>query len=332
MIADRLAQLKLRLKPRDKLRRILPVLDLITAVPTALAAAYFFALKRLGLNEMKLNKLALEKVGIWPVRRHYYEPYFDKGMLLQPLDQPRDLPGLELSTETSLGLIRYLEPYASEPLTVTNGKSPVYRHDNGNYGLPDAALLYGMIRHFKPRRMIEVGSGNSTLIALAALKQNELDGRLCEHLCIEPYEMPWLEGIGLTILRKKVEDVDHILFANLEAGDILFVDNSHVIRPQGDVLTIVQRILPRLKIGVVIHIHDLFSPRDYPESWLLRDRTMWNEQYLVESFLTLNDKFEVLFAANHIYVDHRSEFDHLRPELAGAEWHGPTAFWIRRTN
>jgi hypothetical protein len=143
--------------------------------------------------------------------------------------------------------------------------------------------------------------------------------------------MPWLEAAGCTVLRKMVEDVDPAIFAELEAGDILFVDNSHMIRPQGDVLTVVQRILPRLKPGVIIHIHDLFTPRDYPQSWLLRDRTMWNEQYLVEAFLTMNPLFRVLFAANHIYVDHRDQFDRLRPELAGHEWHTPTAMWVRRT-
>ncbi len=325
-------RLKAAFKPRARLRRVLPLVDFLTAGATALAGAYFYAMRRLGLNEMPLNKRALERIGIWPIRRHYYEPYFDTGMLRQPLDQPRDLPGLELNSATSLGLIDELARFAGESLNEGELVGHEYRHDNGNYGLPDAALLYAMVRHFKPRRMVEVGCGNSTLVVNAALRRNLAEVQGCEHLCIEPYEMPWLEGAGCTVQRKMVEDVDPALFAELDSGDMLFVDNSHMIRPQGDVLTVVQRILPRLKPGVIVHIHDLFTPRDYPQSWLLRDRTMWNEQYLVEAFLTLNPQFEVLFAANHIYVDHRSQFDRLKPALAGQEWHVPTAFWLRRVS
>jgi hypothetical protein len=142
--------------------------------------------------------------------------------------------------------------------------------------------------------------------------------------------MPWLERAGANVHRAIVEDVDLEVFEQLGNGDMLFVDNSHIIRPQGDVLTVMQRIVPRLKPGVVVHIHDLFTPRDYPDSWLLRDRLFWNEQYLVEAFLTFNLQFETVCGANHMYVDHRTVFDQLRPELSGGEWHVPSAYWFRR--
>jgi hypothetical protein len=117
-------------------------------------------------------------------------------MLRQPLDEPRDLPGLDLHTADSLGLIPELAVFASEVLTRSDPAVPSYHCENGNYGLPDAVLLYAMVRHFKPRRVVEVGSGNSTLVVNAALGRNRDEHQPCEHLCIEPYEMPWLEAAG----------------------------------------------------------------------------------------------------------------------------------------
>lgn len=330
MTVDPFWGLKTRLNVRGKVRAMLPAVDLLTAVPTALAAVYFYALKRLGLAEMPLNKGALEKIGIWPVRRHYYEPYFDKAMLRRPLDQPRDLPGLELGTERSLELMSSLAAFRDEPLTCEPRGGRQYTPDNGTYGLPDAALLYAMIRHFRPKRLIEVGSGNSTLVAMQAIAVNRAAGHECEHLCIEPYEMPWLEAAGAQVQRSLVEDVDLTTFDALGENDILFIDNSHMIRPQGDVLTVVQSILPRLALGVIVHIHDLFTPRDYPDSWLLDHRSMWNEQYLVETFLTLNSEFETLAAANHLFLDHRPAYDRMRTELSGPQGHPPAGYWLRR--
>lgn len=330
MTTDPLWTLKNRLRVRSNIRRILPAFDLLLAFPTALIGMYLYALKRLGLSEMSLSKRALERVGIWPIRRHYYEPYFDRSMLRRSLMEPRDLPGLDLATASSLELIAKLSEYRDEPLS---GRVPGGRRflpENGTYGLADAALLYAMVRHWRPARVVEIGSGNSTLVLMQALEVNRAEGAACEHLCIEPYEMPWLEATGATVVRNLVEDVDPATFERLEENDILFVDNSHMIRPQGDVLTVTQSILPRLRPGVIVHIHDLFTPRDYPEAWLLRDRCMWNEQYLVEAFLTFNDRFETVVAANHLFVDHRAQYNSLRAELNEAQNHPPAAYWIRR--
>jgi len=187
-----------------------------------------------------------------------------------------------------------------------------------------------MVRTLKPSRIVEVGSGNSTLVVRQALSLNREEGHPCSHVCIEPFEMPWLERSGTQVVRSKVEDVDLSIFSELRSGDLLFVDNSHMIRPQGDVLTVVQRILPRLNPGVVVHIHDLFTPRDYPSKWVLADRLLWNEQYLVEAFLTGNQGFEVLLPVNQLWNDHRESFAALRPETTTGQWIEPTSFWIRR--
>jgi hypothetical protein len=333
-MTDPLYRLKRSLRLRDRVRPLMPVFDAVTALPTALSALHFYALKRVGLSELQLNRRVLDAIGIVPVRDHYYEPFFSARSLRQPLDQPRDLPGLDLRTEAACALLGHLGRWGEERLVGPIDSAPelTYEPFNGTYGLPDAAVLYGMLRALRPSRVVEVGGGNSTLVTLQALARNRADGAPCEHVCIEPFEMPWLERTGTTILRSIVQDVPMDPFEALENGDVLFIDNSHMIRPQGDVLHMVQRILPRLKPGVVVHIHDLFSPRDYPETWLLEKMLMWNEQYLVEAFLTCNDAFEVLVPSHHVYRDHRDVFNVLRPELAHEPkpHQVPTSFWIRR--
>ena len=160
-----------------------------------------------------------------------------------------------------------------------------------------------MIRLFKPKKLIEIGSGNSTLMARNAINKNisELMSYYCEHICVEPYEQYWLEEIGVKIIREKVEDVGIDIFKTLNENDILFIDSSHIIRPQGDVLFEYLEILPSLNKGVIIHIHDIFTPRDYLDEWF--GENFWNEQYLLEAFLTFNRDFRIIGATN--YLSHK---------------------------
>src|SRR5204862_1583914 len=114
----------------------------------------------------------------------------------------------------------------------------LFRMNNTSFESGDAEYFYNLIRLKKPRRLVEIGSGQSTLLAIKALNKNksEVAGYQCAHVCIEPYELPWLEKTGTEIIRQRVEDVDWTFFSKLAANDILFIDSSHVIRPQGDVL------------------------------------------------------------------------------------------------
>ena len=114
---------------------------------------------------------------------------------------------------------------------------------------------YQMIRSIKPTKIFEVGSGFSTLMAAKAiLKNNEENSEYkCKHVCIEPYEMPWLESVGVVVVRKKVEDLALSFFSELKENDILFIDSSHIIRPQGDVLFEFLELLPSLNKGVIVN-------------------------------------------------------------------------------
>jgi hypothetical protein len=128
------------------------------------------------------------------------------------------------------------------------------------------------------------------------------------------------------VVRERVEQIDLARFAELSANDILFIDSSHVIRPHGDVLREFNEILPILADGVLVQIHDIFTPRDYPEAWLRAERRLWNEQYLLEAFLAFNTRFRVLCAANWLKHNHWEAFSRACPMTTQS--HEPGAFWI----
>lgn len=198
------------------------------------------------------------------------------------------------------------------------------------YSVGDGDALYAMVPRKKPKRIFEIGSGNSTLVVNRALARNRQDdpSYTCRHLCIEPYEMPWLERLGPEIIRQRVQDVPLALFAELEAGDILFIDSSHVIRPFGDVLVEFQSIIPRLPKGVIVHVHDIFTPRDYPEQWLRVERRLWNEQYLLEVLLTNSARYRTLLALNWLANEHRAALTEAFPKMAEFPEAQPGAYWF----
>jgi hypothetical protein len=186
-----------------------------------------------------------------------------------------------------------------------------------------------MIRHLKPRRIVEVGSGFSTMVALHALEANRRDdpayrGSLT---AIEPY--PWFRDERIELLSVPLESAPRALFDGLRENDILFIDSSHIIRPQGDVLLEYLEILPTLAPGVAVHIHDVFTPFDYPVLWVKKWQSFWNEQYLVEAFLTLNPHFEVVGALAWLHATHRDRMAAKCPLLADGGPQ-PQSLWIRR--
>jgi len=174
--------------------------------------------------------------------------------------------------------------------------------NNAGFGTGDAEYWYQLIRLKKPRTIIEIGSGNSTLMALTSINKNREEDSIyqCEHICIEPYEMPWLEKTGVSVIRKKAEDIETSFFSHLGENDILFIDSSHIIRTEGDVLFELLELLPTLNKGVIVHVHDIFSPRNYP-SYVLLERVMfWNEQYLLEAFLSHNNSWKIIASLNYL--------------------------------
>jgi hypothetical protein len=129
-------------------------------------------------------------------------------------------------------------------------------------------------------------------------------------------------------MRQKAEHVNKAVFAELEKDDILFIDSSHIIRPQGDVLFEVLEILPSLNPGVIVHFHDIFSPRDYLKEWVMDEVKFWNEQYLLEAFLTCNRDWKILGALNYLHHNH---FEALRAKCPFlARDREPGSFYIQK--
>jgi hypothetical protein len=307
------------------------MLDL-ALVPFAFVAGYVMkAAARLDHRTPK-SQAMLDRLGVNVIRRHYYTPLVNAADLHRPLEEERPLPGLDLNVAGQLALVAEfdfadeLRAFPEEPT------GPGYFYGNGAYAWGDAELLYDMIRHFRPSQIVEIGSGYSTLMACAAIDANQRADRTyaCKQVCIEPYQMPWLETLNVEVVRERVELVDRSLFSTLRSGDILFIDSSHVIRPQGDVVTEFLEILPTLAPGVVVHVHDVFTPRDYPRQWVVEERRLWNEQYLLEAFLSFNSDFEVIAALNWLSHHHRDRLVKAVPMLMERPGHEPGAFWFRR--
>lgn len=276
--------------------------------PFTFSGAITLQLIRRHRNTFKRNWEILKKLEVVPITNHYYEPLISKRQLSAPCGI-RDLKEINFNIKEQLEVLKGFD-YADELKKFQWKKRRgggeerhEYFYNNKSYGAGDSEYLYSVIRKFKPKRIIEIGSGFSTLMSLQAIEKNKKEDGLydCEMICIEPYEQTWLTEKKVTVIRKRVEEVELSLFCQLESQDILFIDSSHVIRPQGDVLFEYQKILPVLKEGVFVHIHNILTPRDYPEQWIFDEVRLWNEQYLLEAFLMYNNQFKIIGALNYLF-------------------------------
>jgi predicted O-methyltransferase YrrM len=266
-----------------------------------------------------------------PVREHYFEPFINAAALRRPLNEDRFLPGINWNVQEQLDILNQFH-FNQELLNIPleyDGTLTYYYH-NKAYEAGDSEYLYNMIRAYKPRRILEIGSGFSTLMALNAINSNKKEDPNygCEITCVEPFEREWLESLNIIILRELVEEVDKSLFMNLKANDILFIDSSHVVRPQGDVLFEYLEIMPTLNPGVLVHIHDIFTPKDYPEEWILKEVRLWTEQYLVEAFLSCNKDFRIIGALNYLKHNYFEEIAKKCPLLKSDPNCEPGSFWV----
>lgn len=320
---------------RNAVLTLTPVIDVVLMVLAVPAGLILLVYRRIGSRRLPLTTVGLKKIGVFPVRDHYYEPLFDDRHLTQPLDAPRLLPGIRFDVRRQLALLADLH-YADEfDAFVREQEAEVsdkgFRFPNGSYESGDADFLFQMIRHIKPSNVIEIGSGNSTKVVSHALYLNAKEGgNKKRHICVEPYEQPWLESFSeIELVRHKVEDCSIDWSDALGAGDLLFIDSSHVIRPQGDVLFEYLEILPQLQSGVVVHVHDVFSPRDYLANWIRRDVRFWNEQYLLEATLGNTSRYEVLAALNQLKHNHYEHLKRVCPYLERDREPGSFYFRVR---
>jgi predicted O-methyltransferase YrrM len=273
---------------------------------------------------------------------HFYSPVVDRNVLRRRRDEiwaPRDsLPGVDFNDSSHREILtrefpRFMRDFDYPDQPVGSKTTPEgYFLDNSQFSWLDARVLFVMLRSLSPRRMIEVGSGFSSLLS-ADVNERFLAGRM-DFRCIEPYPRPFLANgfDGLTeLIVSPVEALPIETFEALQAGDVLFIDSSHVSKTGSDVNYLILEVLPRLNPGVVIHIHDIFLPNEYKEEWVLEEGRSWNEQYLVQALLIHSSGFEVVFGSNYAYQRFPTA---VRQALAlpGGQAFGGGSLWIRRTN
>jgi len=259
-----------------------------------------------------------EKQGIHITPVHFYKPIPDKSTLENyPWNQRFEMPGVDINEVFQLNLLddfstKYKSEYEAFPRSVPPEPGHFYVN-NGTFESLDCELYYCMIRHFKPRRIIEVGGGNSTLLAAKAILDNKHRYNFETNLkVIEPFPGHVLDAgfPGLTeLLKAKAEETPIDLFLELEENDIHFIDSSHTLMIGGDVQRLYLEILPRLKKGVFIHVHDIFFPTDYPENIVMDRNRFWNEQYLVQAFLAFNSAFKVIWSSSYMHHSAPSQLE-----------------------
>ncbi len=283
-----------------------------------------------------------QKLGVHVTRKHFYSPIPDTDLLKARKglwEEEMELVGVDLNVHAQLRLLEdvfssFQEEYTF-PLNRTS-KPYEYYINNGDWGFVSASVQHAIIRHFAPRAVIEVGSGNSTYVAARASLMNETKGLNTKLISIDPYPNQILKkGFpGLSeLLSRRVEEVDLDFFSQLDDTDILFIDSTHVVRIGGDVNFLYLEVLPRLKKGVIVHVHDIFFPRQYPRKWVVQDLQFWTEQYLLQAFLTFNKHFEVLWCGSYMYLKYPERLKSAFPPpkgLAVDENYFSSSFWMRK--
>lgn len=288
-----------------------------------IAAVMPLCLRSAERRELFLN---WEKHGFHVTPVHFYEPIPDTQSLPETLwTQPSELVGIDMNDSMQLDLLRnhfpkFRDEYKNFPAEPPPRQRRPFRGT-------DALVAYCMVRHFQPRRIIEVGSGFSSLVLAEAAAKNKSSALIC----IDPFPPELLRKSSIPALRSlietKVEDVDVEFFSQLESGDILFIDSSHTVKIGGDVNYLFLEVLPRLNPGVIVHVHDVFFPFEYGRHWVLDEFRFWTEQYLLQAFLTFNSEFEVLLANYYLSYYHKEHLRAVFPDLRG--WIGGS-FWMRR--
>lgn len=246
--------------------------------------------------------------------------------------------GVDLNIDKQFNLLQTLKSFRNDlPYDFLNAKENPdlrYRWVNGcQYRYSDVVFLYSIIRHLRPTKIVEVGSGASSAVMLDV---NDLffDSSI-QMTFIEPYPerlfrfLTDVDKSTATVIEKKVQEVPLDPFLALEENDILFVDSSHVVKVGSDVNHIVFEILPRLRKGVWIHFHDIFFPFELPQHWIVKHKKFWNESYLLRAFLMNNDSYEITLFNTFLQKRFTSWFEEEMPEcLLGEEPTG--SIWIRK--
>jgi hypothetical protein len=250
----------------------------------------------------------------------YYSPIPSvKDLKADVYEHPFSMKGVDMNEAAQFGLLdgafaRYADEYMPKP--------------NGGLSLVDAFALYAIIRYRKPKKIVEIGGGDSTLIAMRAVEKNRSEGYACHFICIEPYPRPFLRQAywpDYELVTELVQDVPVEQFAD---ADIVFIDSSHVSKIGSDVNYEFLEIVPSTPVGCLIHWHDIVIPTNYWKDWTEMSGQFWNESYMLHAFLLYNNCFSVRWAARYMQRLHSDRLQQRFPYLQPT--HRLTSFWVER--
>jgi len=279
-----------------------------------------------------LARRVAERLGLQVVLKTYYSPIPDLRRLPAGVWETRDeLRGITLDLDAQMSFVESeLAPHIARVAWGKDvGAGHSYDPGNDSYSLADARILYAMVRQLRPRQIVELGSGQTTRVMAQACRENASEGHEVRLRAFDPFPTAVDDSLpGLAELsRTKAQDVSDEIFTELRSGDILFVDTTHTVKIASDVNDIVLRVLPLLQRGVLVHVHDIFLPYEYPRFFFADYGLYWAEQYLLQAFLAFNSDFAVSCAV-HALIRERAP----RMEAAGVLDPGETgsSFWITR--
>jgi predicted O-methyltransferase YrrM len=276
------------------------------------------------VNRNTIKRIILEtsrfvsRFGLHVLPVHYYSPVPSIPELERTRNTWRgksDLVGIDANVESQLDRLRTMcLPHRHEYATNENFLDATENRFGPGYGFVEAMALHGVIRSLKPRRIIEVGAGVSTFCMLKAAKLNEVDtGTRASMTSIEPFPSSALKQLeGVEVIQKPVQEIAFDQFQTLEAGDFLFIDSSHTVKPGGDVNYLILEVLPRLRPGVLVHFHDIYLPYDYQRD-VLQTFMHWSETSLLHAYLLFNDRARIVFCLSHLHYDRTESLKEIFP-------------------
>lgn len=308
-------------------------------------------LRDLGLKELEISDKEIATIGPFLQRVSWSEPAVrgqiqKYGVNITPVNFYSNTPSFE-DIDSSFEYNGEQAPYANDlvfdrvvlaqtltelmeyslefnpPLEGDEERPEKFFWGNSQFSYSDAMAYHCFIRKLKPKTIVEIGSGFSTLVAIEAIKKNR-GGQI---VCIEPFPRPFLEqNSDIDLIQKPVQEIDCDYFnQTLQDGDILFIDSTHTVKTGSDCLHIYLRLLPHIKRNIHVHVHDVFLPFGMPKEWLLNKQIFWTEQYLLFALLTDNPKAKVRYGSAYNLAFNKQVFEKMMNNRYQA---GGGSFWF----
>jgi hypothetical protein len=267
---------------------------------------------------------------------HFYSPIVDQQFVSARKDaiysQAPTLSDIDINNDKQLSFLSDIIN-ACDRFQFSEQKTEPYRYyyENNAFGCGDALIYATMLFKYRPKRIVEVGSGFTSALVLDVIDQ--IEGYDPEILFIDPYPQLAKEiansskGTRINITEAFIQDINPSTFDNLESGDFYFMDTTHIVKTGSDVLYHIEKVLPRLKSGVILHMHDIFFPFEYPPTWVFDMKLSWNELYYLRAFMAHNHDYEIMYFADYMRKIHAHKVLSVSPLF---EKNGGASFWFNK--